>query len=76
MGRVTKALTAEYDATLNALRLAEPLEGVNDHEQVTVMVDMPPRSEPPWMKLRGSLSGEAGDELARLIEEMFPTEKE
>jgi hypothetical protein len=76
MGRVTKALTAEYDATLNALRLAEPLEGVSDHEQVTVIVDMPPRSEPPWMKLSGSLSQEAGEELARAVEEMFPIEKE
>jgi hypothetical protein len=37
MGRV---VIAEYDAAQNALRLAEPLPGVKDHDKVRVSVDV------------------------------------
>ena len=66
---------AEYDATLNALRLEQPLEGISDHEEVIVTVETPTPMKPEWMKLAGSLSKEAGESLARAIEEMFPIEK-
>jgi hypothetical protein len=36
MGRV---VIAEYDAAENALRLAEPLAGVKDHEKVRVSLE-------------------------------------
>jgi len=77
MAHVFKTVIGEYDATLNVLRLAEPLEGVSDHERVVLMVHIASQSEPPpWMHLAGSLSGEAGEELARLVEEMFPIERD
>jgi hypothetical protein len=67
-----KVMTAEYDAAENALRLAEPLEGVRDHEKVQVIVTPSVDPERPWMALRGSLSKEAGEELSQIINEMFP----
>ena len=68
-----KVLTAKYDAAANALRLAEPLEGVADDETVRVNV-VAATADPkrPWLELEGSLSKEAGEELARAIDEMFP----
>lgn len=76
---MSKVLTAEYDAEQNTLRLAEPLEGVADHEKVTVTVLPPaapsrisPDPERPWLAYSGVLSKEAGDDLARVIDEMFP----
>jgi hypothetical protein len=68
---MSKVLTAEYDATQNTLRLVEPLDGVGDHEKVQVQVIATER-EKPWMALRGSLSKEAGEELSRIVNEMFP----
>ena len=73
---MSKVLIAEYDATENTLRLAEPLTGVKDHEKVRLSIEAPRADESrAWLKLRGSLSPEAGDSLARAIEEMFgPTQ--
>jgi hypothetical protein len=71
---MTKVVTAEYDAEQNTLRLDEPLEGVRDHEKVQVHVVA--GEEPPEKKgissLDGILSAEAGEELSRLVNEMFP----
>ncbi|MFL6246836.1 MAG: hypothetical protein ACJ74H_12470 [Thermoanaerobaculia bacterium] len=70
---MTKVVTAEYDAAHNTLRLVEPLDGVRDHEKVQVQVIATrDDAQPPWMALRGSLSKEAGDELAQALEELFP----
>lgn len=73
---MNKVVTAEYDATQNTLRLVEPLDGVRDHEQVQVQViannDEAGKSESPSMALNGILSEEAGEELSRLVNEMFP----
>lgn len=69
---MSKVLIAEYDAKEKALRLAEPLPGVKDHEKVRVSIEESPGdASRPWLELRGSLSPEAGDSLARAIEEMF-----
>jgi len=71
----TKVVTAGHDAEHNTLRLVEPLEGVRDHETVKVQViaeEEGKGGEPAWMALAGSLSKEDGDELARLVNEMFP----
>jgi hypothetical protein len=38
---MTKVLIAEYDAQENALRLAEPLAGIADHERIRVSIDEP-----------------------------------
>ncbi len=37
---MSRAIVAEYDATENTLRLAEPLAGVKDHEKVRVSIDL------------------------------------
>jgi hypothetical protein len=71
MGKIVKA---EYDAEHQTLRLLEPLEGFEDHEQVTAVVNKNDQAR-PWQPLRGVLSKEAGEELARAIDEMFPIEK-
>jgi hypothetical protein len=72
---MSKVVKAEYDAAEHLLRLGEPLEGVRDHEQVDVQVT--PRSvtadaKRPWMAFSGRLSKEAGEELAQIMDEMFP----
>lgn len=36
---MSRAIIAEYDASENALRLAEPLMGVKDHEKVRVSIE-------------------------------------
>lgn len=69
---MTKVVIAEYDAEHNTLHLAEPLEGVRDHEKVTLQVLANEGKERAPDSLRGILSGEAGEEMAALINEMFP----
>jgi len=72
MGRIMKA---KYDAAQNALRLAEPLEGVENDETVDVTVTPKDAPRPSILAFRGSLSKEAGESLARAVEELFPTQK-
>ncbi len=70
---MTKTLKARYDAEQNIFRLVEPLEGVANEEEVTLLVATQPKDgERPWSHLRGILAGEAGDEMARIIAEEFP----
>jgi hypothetical protein len=71
---MTKIVKAEYDAEHQTLRLLEPLEGFDDHAQVTAVVN---RADPerPWMALSGVLSGEDGEAFARAVDEAFPIEK-
>ena len=76
MNGMSKVITAEYDATEQVLRLAEPLEGVDDHTNLIVTVEASPEvREPASRSLSGALSKESAEEMARLIEEMFPIEK-
>lgn len=72
---MSKVVRAKYDAARNALRLAEPLEGVADDQDVDVMVSTGTPAEPSILEFRGCLTGENGEEFAALIEEMFPIEK-
>lgn len=71
---MTKVVTAEYDAAHNILQLVEPLDGVADHEKVQIQVIAADGGNdvPAWMALRGSLSKEAGEDLASAIDELFP----
>lgn len=70
------AVEGEYDAETQTLRLLEPLVGVEDHARVkAVMTPVDANEKGPWSELRGILSKEAGEELARAVEEMFPIEK-
>jgi hypothetical protein len=61
---MTRVVVAWYDSRENALRLAEPLPGVSDHQKVRVSVDT---DEAPhrWTP--------AGDPLARLESLEAPT---
>jgi hypothetical protein len=68
---MSKVLTADYDAGENVLRLAEPLEGVKDHATLTVTIETP-QAPDSLMSLSGSLSKEAGESLARAVNELFP----
>ena len=73
---MTKTVTAEYDADAKVLRLVEPLEGVPNHEKILVtFVEPLPPGKHPCDKFRGILSGEDGEDLARAVEELFPTER-
>lgn len=73
---MSKVVKAEYDAAQNTLRLVEPLDGVRDHQTVDVQVfaggDDSGKVESSSMALKGILSEEAGEELSRLVNEMFP----
>ncbi|HYR29977.1 MAG TPA: hypothetical protein VEU30_16020 [Thermoanaerobaculia bacterium] len=71
---MSKVVKARYDANENILRLKEKLEGVSDQSdlEVTIAEEPVPTGEAPWMKLRGIMDKERGDDFARAIEEMFP----
>lgn len=71
---MTKVVKAEYDAEHQTLRLLEPLDGFENGAQVTAVVNGT-KPQRPWLALQGILSKEAGEELARAIDEMFPIEK-
>ncbi len=70
---MSKVLQAEYDEATNTLQLLEPLEGVANHETVSVVVQQD-SSKRPWSHFRGILSPEDGQDLARIIDEAFPIE--
>lgn len=64
-----KVIRARYNAHEKVLRLAEPLEGVSDDTDVAVNVIPLPQNSPH--SLEGSLSAEAGEDLARSIDRLF-----
>ncbi|HEX3068164.1 MAG TPA: hypothetical protein VHX14_06280 [Thermoanaerobaculia bacterium] len=70
---MSKVLNAEYDDATHSIRLLEPLEGFADREKVSIIVHHAEGNR-PWSDLRGLLSGEEGEEFARVIEEAFPIE--
>jgi hypothetical protein len=74
---MSKLVTVKYDAAQNSVRLAEPQDGGHDDAPLQVQVTAAPKKrvvdpQRPWLALRGSLSQEAGEELAAAIEELFP----
>lgn len=72
LGTMTKVVIAEYDAQENALRVAEPLAGIKDHDKIRVAIDEPvAEGDRPWLAMRGILSSEAGTSLAAAIDDMF-----
>lgn len=72
---MTKTVEADYDATQQTLRLAEPLEGVGDGQRVEVTVNTESAVNPDWWRFCGALSGENGESFARAIDEAFPIER-
>ena len=72
---MTRVVKAEYDADTQTLRLLEPIDGVENHEQVDVIVDKVIDPKRPWMALANTLSGEDAEAFTRAIDEMFPIER-
>jgi predicted HicB family RNase H-like nuclease len=68
---MTRTVTAEYLAEENVLKLDEPLEGVRNHERVSVVLHAEPATEPSLEDLRGALSEESGRAVAKAIREGF-----
>lgn len=71
---MSKVVTVEYDAAERVLRLAEPLEGVEDHAKLQATLEKTPLSS-RWASLRSTVSEEQLDELETIIGTMFPIEK-
>lgn len=72
---MAKAVTAEFDAEHQTLRLLEPIEGFENKERVQVIVDKAIDPQRPWMALSNCLSSDDGEAFARAIDEMFPIER-
>jgi hypothetical protein len=72
---MTHFLKAAYDAEHQSLRLPEPLDGVEDGQDVEVAVRTEPERDPDWWRFCGVLSGENGESFARAIDEAFPIER-
>jgi hypothetical protein len=66
---MSKVLTAEYDDATHSLRLLEPLEGIADHERVSITIA---QNEP---KKRWGLKGENGESFVKAIDEASPSKK-
>jgi hypothetical protein len=65
---MSKAVEAEYLAEKRILKLAQPLDGIRDHERVRVLVEQTSVSEgSDWP----TLHEEAGRELARAVRDAF-----
>lgn len=62
---MTRQVRAEYLAEEQKLKLEEPLEGVKDGEKVRIAIESGLES------LAGSLSAEAGRELAAAVKDAF-----
>jgi hypothetical protein len=70
---MSKVVIVEYDATRKVLRLTEPLEGVEDHARLLATLENAAAPD-AWGTLRSTVSKEQLDELAAIVEEMFPIE--
>jgi hypothetical protein len=71
---MSKVLTAEYDDATHSLRLLEPLEGIADHERVSVTIA---QNEPKKNRghLENLLKGENGESFAKAIDEAGASKK-
>lgn len=62
---MNKRIRAEYDAASRTLRLVEPLDGIEDRQQVFVAVEEAAAAASDWRRLRGTLPAEAAEEMRR-----------
>lgn len=69
---MTRTITVEYIAEENSLKLSEPLEGVEDHEKITILIPSEEMSsQMARNETRETVSPEAGRSLDAAIEEVF-----
>lgn len=71
---MSRVVTVEYDAEKNVLRLAEPLEGVEDHAKLQATLEQTPAAD-RWSDLRSTVTEEQLDELETIVNELFPIER-
>jgi hypothetical protein len=74
-GAAAPRSAASSFAKENVFRLDEPLEGVADRQRYNWRWCGRSRLRLSILAFRGILPGEDGDELAALVEEMFPIQK-
>lgn len=74
---MSKVILAVYDAKRHALRLSEPLAGVNDNDKVRVAIELEAAEGPrrPWTRHRGTFDEESGRQIAAAIREAFGREE-
>lgn len=68
--RSRNRVTAEYIAEESTLKLEQPLEGVEDHARVTVVIDSHGGTDETNVGM-SHVSREAGESLEAMIEEVF-----
>jgi len=64
---MSRTVQAEYIAEERVLKLARPLEGVHDHQVVSVTIDSKAAADGEWPVL----GEEAASELARAVRDAF-----
>jgi hypothetical protein len=63
---MNKHICAEYDADTRSLRLIDPLEGIENHQQVAIAVEETQKGG-DWRALRGLLPAEAAEDIRRVL---------
>jgi hypothetical protein len=63
---MNKHIRAEYDADTESLRLIDPLDGIENHQQILIAVEETQEAG-DWRALRGSLPAEAAEDLRRVL---------
>jgi hypothetical protein len=64
---MNKHIRAEYDADTESLRLIDPLEGIENHQQVVIAVEETQKEAADWRALRGLLPAEAAEDIRRVL---------
>ncbi len=64
---MNKHIRAEYDADTESLRLIDPLDGIENHQQILIAVEEKMGESRDWRALRGSLPSEAAEDLRRVL---------
>lgn len=64
---MNKHIRAEYDADTESLRLIDPLDGIENHQQILIAVEETQVEARDWRALRGSLPAEAAEDLRRVL---------
>jgi hypothetical protein len=64
---MNRRVRAEYDAATGSLRLIDPIEGIENHQQIMIAIEEEVEESRDWRALRGSLPSEAAEDLRRVL---------
>jgi hypothetical protein len=64
---MNRHIRARYDAATKSLRLIDPLEGIENHQEIVIVVEERPEDLQDWRALRGSLPAEAAEDIRRVL---------